>query len=209
MTDYFRQLGDELSAAAERTRPRRRRGRRVALLAAAALVVAGVPAAAVLDSDEDRGPDEADRLLHTDPILTGTTPRGLRWELQASEDEKGRFCFGTTMPTDDPEELAPAAGVGCGDHEPGELTIHVNSTQPGRHSRDRRRHSLASGTAPDEAASVTITHADGRISVKTLDDPKGIEGRFYVAEIPLRWQRGRRHVVARDAQGKVVARAGG
>ena len=208
MTGYFERLERELAAAAERTPQTRRRGMRVALLAAAVLVVAGVPAAAVLNRDDDRGREDADRLLHTEPIATGTTPRGTRWELLASDDERG-FCFGTTMPRDDPEELAPAAGVTCGEHEAGELTIHVSSTIPARDSRDRRRHSLASGTAPDEAVSVTITRGDGKISVRTLDDSKGIKGRFYVAEIPLRWQRGRRHVVALDAHGEVVARAGG
>jgi hypothetical protein len=208
MSGYFVRLEAELVEAAARERPKRRgRGRRVALLAAAALVLAGVPAAAVRDRGRVAGQAEQ-RLLRSDPIATGATANGARWELLASDGERG-FCFGIAMPSGDPRELAPGAGVTCGEHEPGELTIHVSSSGAGLHTRGRPRHSLASGTAPDAAVGVTIAHGGRSLHARTFDDRRGIEGRFYVAGIPLSWQRGRRHVEAIDANGRVIARAGG
>jgi hypothetical protein len=209
MSTYFAELERELTTAAGQASPRRRPGRRVVLLAAAALVAAGVPAAAVTGVfKRDRGRDEVSRLFHVPPIGEGVTPRGARWQLLAYQDGK-RFCFGIAHPSNDPRAGQPGGGGGCDDHPPGVLTVYASSSSPGRYSPPGPRHSLASGTAPDAAVTVELSVGSGRISVRTFDDPKGIKGRFYVAEIPFRWQRQRRHARAFDARGRVIARAGG
>ena len=209
MSGYFAALERELTAAAARQAPPRRRGRRVVLMAVAALLLVGVPAAAVtgvLRGHRDR--DDVSRLLHSAPIAEGTQSNGARWQLLASSSS-GRFCLGLAMPTGDPQELAPGAGGGCGDHEPGQLTLYSASTGLSRYTKPHPRHSLAYGTAPDGAVRIEVSRGRGRLTTQAFDDGEGIEGRFYVIEIPLRWQRSRRHVRAFDARGRVIARAGG
>lgn len=210
MSDYFLQLEDELRRAAGRGAGHRRRGRRAALLAAAALIVVGVPAAAMTGAFEEDTEDAVLRLMHQSGIAEGTTPRGTRWRL-AAEERRGRFCIGLATPTRRPGELEPAFGGGCDDRAPGTLTVSAASTRVSRLSPRGPRHSLAYGTAPDAAARVRIGHpsSDRTVTVRTFDDSKGIEGRFYVAEIPLRWQRARRHAEALDRNGNAIARAGG
>jgi hypothetical protein len=207
MSGYFAALERELVSAAGRRGPRRRRGRGTVLLAAALLAAAGGTAAAVTGTFDRRDEvREIGRLFRSAPIAEGTTSNGARWQLLAS-DAGGRFCFGIAMPSADPQMLRPGGGATCGRREPGILTIEAASGGPGR--RYGPRHSLALGTAPDAAVSVEITVGKGKLTVPTFDDPKGIEGRFYVTGIPLRWQRQRRHVRAFDASGNVIARAGG
>lgn len=210
MSDYFGQLEHELTRAAARGGRPRRRGRRAVLLAAAALVVAGVPAAAVTGAFDEDTEDAVGRLMHEPGIAEGTTARGTRWRLVA-EQRGEQFCLGLATPSDRPGELQPAFGGGCPDQAPGTLTVFAASTSLSRLSPRGPRHSLAYGTAPDAAARVRIGHpsSGGTVTVRTFDDRGGIAGRFYVAEIPLRWQRARRRVEALDATGAVVARAGG
>jgi hypothetical protein len=212
MSGYFTMLERELAASAGRRR-RRHRGGRAALLAAALLMLAGVPALAVtgvLSGDDARDP--ADKLLHEEPIARGATPEGARWELLASEDERG-FCFGVLTPTEDPREIAPAAGVTCGQRRPGALTVQIIYRGGSRHTRPSPPQTLVLGTAPEAAATVEASVRGERLAVRTIDDDRGIKGRFYVIEVPprlhRRWQVSRRQVRALDAGGRVIARAAG
>jgi hypothetical protein len=209
MSDYFKLLEAELSRVAAPGTRRRRPARRVLAIAAAVALLAGVPAAAVTGgalSGKKHDAREVSRFLHQKPIAEGTASNGARWQLLASEGDKG-FCFGILMPSRDPGELAPGGGVGCGDRRPGVLFVSSASGGPGKHYGPR--HSLALGTAPDAAVAVEISVGKGKLTVPTFDDPKGIRGRFYVTGIPTRWLRPRKHVRALDANGRVIARAGG
>lgn len=208
MSDYFVLLERELTRAAGRAGGRRHRGRRAGLLAAAVLIGAGVPAAAVTGVFRDDPAREVNRVFHEPPVAEGTTPNGARWQLLAYERD-GRFCFGIALPTGDPDELQPGGGAGCDEHPPGTLTVSAASSVPGRFSKGRPRHSLVYGTAPDAAVSVRLRADGGSVTVRTVDDRKGIAGRFYAVGVPLRWQRQRRHAEALDARGEVIARAGG
>jgi len=211
MTGYFTQLEQELVSAAarhdaartpgapERSATRRRIvSRRMALIAAGLLVVAGVPAAAVTGVFRPhREVDGLVRLSEPRVILEGATPDRGHWQLLASRSDRG-FCFGIRLPADLPGATRGVFSEACGGAEPGSLSVATSS------GGSVPRNGLAFGMTPDGAERVRIEARRISVTVKTLDDHAGLEGRFYVAELPIRTSLGRTTVRALDQDGNVI-----
>lgn len=215
MNGYFAALEQELIAAAERLRTapdlsgetarRRRRGGRRMRLAAATLglvVIAGVPAAAV--TGVFRPHREADGLVRLTKRVTiagGTTPDGRHWELLSSQSDLG-FCFGIRLPIGVPGDDGTYVGEGCGKPPPGSFTISTVS------GGSLRQNGLAYGMAPDGATRVRVKARGIEVTVETVDDRIGLDGRFYVAELPTHKSFGPTTVVALDDDGVVLGETG-
>ncbi len=208
MSDYFTELGDELFAAAERqqtavaSEPAKRGHRishRAVALGVGVVLLAGVPAAAVTGVFRPhREVDGLVRLTEQRVVASGTTRDGRGWELLSSRSGVG-YCVGLRL-------TAGAGGgsstsEGCGGKEPGELSLATSS------GGDRPKHGLVFGTAPAGAVSVRARARDVSVNVRTVEDPKGQDGRFYFAEMPINRSLGRTTVVALDAAGKEIGRA--
>jgi hypothetical protein len=215
MSNYFIDLERELVAAAEReptperstsaqplARKRRaRRPRRLALIAIGALILAAVPATAVTGVFRaHREPDGLVRLSERRVIAEGSTPDRGHWQLLGSQSDAG-FCLGIRLPVD---VNIPSAGTsvseGCGGPPPGSLDVASLSGGSVPHN------ALVYGMTPDDAAQVRITtEHDITTTTRTIDDNAGIEGRFFVAELPVRTALGPATIQALDANGKVLA----
>jgi hypothetical protein len=197
MTGYFADLEQELAAALERSGTpwprsvvRGRRGRLLAL-AAALIATAGVPAAAMTVFRSHREADGLVRLSERRVIATGTTPGGRRWQLLASQSSSG-FCFGIKLGSEGPSE-------GCGGSVPGSLSVATRSG--GSISQD----ALVFGLAPEQAAQVRVQADGAATSVDTIDDNAGLDGRLYVAELPVRTALHETVVQALDHDGEAIA----
>lgn len=203
MTGYFTNLERELVAAADRqpdgsqvqstaASRRRLRGRpgRIAAVAVVLVAVAGGPAVAisgVLGSE----PDGLTRLSERRVIAQGATPTRGPWELLASQSDVG-FCFGIKIGT--------SVSEGCGGGSPGSLTVATLS------GGSIPVEGLAFGMAPDAADRVVVEARGVAVTVQTIDDSAGLDGRFYVAELPVRRSLGSTRVVALDRDHVPVGR---
>jgi hypothetical protein len=58
--------------------------------------------------------------------------------------------------------------------------------------------------APDRATRVRVESGGVGATVETVNDNAGLDGRFYVAEMPVRTALGPTTVVARDSTGEVI-----
>jgi hypothetical protein len=213
MTGYFAELEQELLAAAERQRNEARspqpastsrrfgaRRLRVMTVALALVVVAGVPAAAVTGVFRPhREPDGLVRLAERRVIAEGTTPDRGHWQLLASQSDVG-FCFGIRMPTGIPGDDGTTVSEGCGVAQPGSLKVATAS------GGSLRQNGLAFGMAPDQAARARVEGRGVTVTVETLDDNVGLDGRFYVAELPVRTSLGPTIVIALDNDGAVIGK---
>jgi hypothetical protein len=215
MTGYFANLERELLAAAERQRyeahspqpatpSRRFGGRRLRVMATALalVVVTGVPAAAVTGVFRPhREPDGLVRLTKRQVIAEGTTPDQRHWQLLASQSGSG-FCFGIKLPTGLPgDDGNTSVSEGCGGESPGSLKVATIS------GGSFPQNGLAFGLTPDEATRVRVEARGVAVTVETVDDDVGLDGRFYVAELPVRKSLGPTVVVALDDDGAVIGRA--
>lgn len=215
MTGYFAELERELCDAAERQlgqTPSRKRaaiarrigGRRLRIVAMSLLLVAvaGVPAAAVTGVFGPHAePDGLVRLTERRVIAEGTTPDRGRWQLTASQSDRG-FCFGITLPTQySPGGSGTTQSEGCGGTLPGTLSIATSS------GGTRPSNALAFGMTPDDAVRVRVQARGVTLTVKTVDDNAGLNGRFYVAELPIRRSIGPTTVTALDSQGTATDKA--
>lgn len=209
MSDYFTELGKELFAAAERERASfepervRRRGRisrRTAALAAGAVLVAGVPAAAVTGVFRPHSePDGLVRLTQRRVVSSGTTQDGRRWELLSSYSGVG-FCIGLRLATE--PGGASSTSEGCGGKDSGTLNLATSG------GGSRPQHGLVFGSAPPEAVRVRVRARAASVTVETVEDPEGQNGRFYFAELPINRSLGPTTVIALDANGQEIAQAG-
>jgi hypothetical protein len=213
MTGYFAELERELLAAAERQRAETRspesattsrafRSRRIRVVAVALslLVVAGVPAAAVTGVFRPhREPDGLVRLTERRAIAEGTTPDGRHWELLASQSDAG-FCFGIKLPVSLSPDEGTSVREGCGGSSPGSLKVATTS------GGSLRQNGVAFGMAPEEAVAVRVEARGAAVTVDTVDDNAGLDGRFYVAELPIRTSLGPTSVVALDHNGAVIGK---
>jgi hypothetical protein len=215
MTGYFVDLERELVTAAERQRAlstsahatglgRRLLNRRLraAALALGLLVVAGVPAAAMTGVFRPhRESDGLVRLSERVVVADGSTPDRGRWQILVSRSNAG-FCLGIRLPTGVPGDHGTQVSEGCGGPGPGSLTVATVS------GGDVRRNGLAFGSAPDRAAQVRVEARGVAVTVETIDDELGLDGRFYLAELPVRTGLGPTKVIALDSDGAVIGRAG-
>ena len=195
--EVLRSLGAELQRVAEEDpAPRRlaRRRRRMGGLAAAfVLLAAGGATAAVTGVFTPQ--KEVDGLVRTAPksvVTTGTTSDGRRWELTTSDSDVG-FCFGLRFPDE-----AGASSEGCGGSGPGSLTVATSS------GGSAKLNALVFGTAPDAARRIVVRTAGRERTVPAVDDARGVEGRFYLAELPVH-RLGGVTVVGLDAAGQRIA----
>jgi hypothetical protein len=214
MTSYFADLERELLVAAERQRcearspqpatpSRRFGGRRLRVMATALalVVVTGVPAAAVTGVFRPhREPDGLVRLTKRQVIAEGTTPDQRHWQLLASQSGVG-FCFGIRLPTGLGDDGNTSVSEGCGGESPGSLQVATSS------GGSLPQNGLAFGMTPDQATRVRVEARGVAVTVETVDDDVGLDGRFYVAELPVRKSLGPTVVVALDDDGAVIGRA--
>lgn len=159
---------------------------RPALLALALVTGLGVPAVAVTGVfDSYTEPDGLVRLSEPRVVLDGTTRTYGRWELVASDSDRGP-CLGMRVAT------SPNTGESCGRRSLGTLSVTVVH-DPGVET------ALVYGSAPDAARQIELTagHSGAR-KVPALDDRAGLEGRFYVAEVPASAARSGVTVTASD-----------
>ncbi len=208
MTNYFEALERELvDAAARQQSPaiqpassalarRIRRPRRVVAVTAAILLGIGGPAAAVTAFKPQKESDGLVRLSEKHVIAQGTIEVG-KWQLVAYNSDAG-FCLSIRLPAF-PSSSAMSEAGGCGPTKPGSLVVATSS------GGSEPTNAVVWGMAPDAAADVRIHNGDLVATFPTFNDNAGIDGRFYVAELPTRRLKGPVNVEALSVSGEVVA----
>lgn len=210
MTDYFANLERELVEAARRQRGsarspqrapavrHRRSGRRTVVAALGLTLLAGGSAAAVAGVFRpDLEPDGLVRLSERRTLAEGTTPDGRRWELTGSQSDAG-FCLGLRLSNQLPGVPGTSDSEGCGGKPAGSLTVGTSS------GGDSAKNGIAFGTAPDRAVRVRAQARGISVTVDTIDDNAGLDGRVYLVELPIRRALGPTTVNALDADGQKI-----
>lgn len=210
MSSYFDALQHQLVDAAARDnarqadrgpRARRRRSRTLAIgLAVTAVLVPAAGAVATISGvfTPHREPDGLVRLSERQVVAAGRLADRGPWQLVLSRSDVG-WCFGLRIAQIPGEP--PSVGEGCGGAVPGSL--HV-ATQSGGSFHLK---ALAFGIAPSQARRIEVRTAGGVMATTdALDDDKGVPGRFYLVELPVRTTLGAITVTARDADGRAIAR---
>jgi hypothetical protein len=180
--EFARIAGRE--AAASPTPKLRLRRPRAVLVGAIVLALAAGAVAAVVETTEDTaGLDAQDEAA----IAEGTTSARTPWRLSTGNEDES-LCVSLRVSSDS----GPAASVVCG--------MRAGALGAGLSTDPASAATLVFGTAPDEARSGAVTTDGASDGFSTIDDERGIAGRFYVAEAPADFTQSR--IVFRDADGK-------
>ena len=143
--------------------------------------------------------EEPDGLVRTAPksvVAEGATSNGRQWQLTTSDSDRG-FCFGLRLRGDEPTQDGDSEG--CGGVGPGVLTVSTSS------GGTLKQNALVFGTAPNAARRIVVrTDAGAERTVPAVDDTIGVDGRFYLAELPVH-RLGSLTVVSLNAAGDPIA----
>lgn len=190
------QLGAEFARVAERSstpiwrrhvvmRPLRPL---VVALVAIALGSASVAAVVVTRDDADTtGLGDVDNRV---TVAEGHTRSGSEWLLTTGNDGEA-FCVSLRVIGD----RGPEASVVCGGMAPGAFGVGLAEAAGSEEG-------LLFGTAPASARTVSVQAQNTSAEFRTLEDPSGRAGRFYVVETPGDF--GETRIVFSDAGGRAL-----
>lgn len=169
LQEEFTRVGHEHDRRS-RQRPRASRWRSPLLAVPLALVSASAAVGAVVALDE---PDDTSGLRGGQErfaVAQGITAGGDQWRL-ATARQGPSFCLSLRVTA---PGASPQASLNCGGLGPSTFgaTASSGTTQ------------LLFGTAPDRAAAVRTIQKEGSPrDTKVVDDPHGLPGKFFVAEL--------------------------
>lgn len=175
-------LGREFSRVGRESRQRKpfRPWRTPLLAGVLALALSGGAVAGALTlvaGDETAG---LSGLRERGTLATGTTDDQRGWLLTSARSDDA-FCI--ALRVSGPDARGPRTAENCGGMTPGRFEATLYQER----ARGPYATALLYGTAPEDAATVSVGSEEDTRTASVVDDERDVPGRFFLVELPQEW----------------------